>query len=55
MTTYKVGYFVGSLSSTSINRELSQVLIRDPQDRGRWQPAHLVQPAIVPFTVTGRG
>lgn len=28
MTTYKVGYFVGSLSSTSVNRELSQVLIR---------------------------
>ena len=27
MSTYKVGYFVGSLSSTSINRELSQVLI----------------------------
>lgn len=27
MTTYKVGYFVGSLSSTSINRELSRVLI----------------------------
>jgi chromate reductase len=28
MTTYKIGYFVGSLSSTSINRELSKVLIR---------------------------
>jgi chromate reductase len=28
MTTYKVGYFIGSLSSTSINRELSKVLIR---------------------------
>jgi chromate reductase, NAD(P)H dehydrogenase (quinone) len=28
MTTYKVGYFVGSLSSTSINRVLSQALIR---------------------------
>ncbi|MFC7245077.1 NADPH-dependent FMN reductase [Catellatospora aurea] len=28
MTTYKVGYFVGSLSSTSVNRELSRVLIR---------------------------
>ena len=27
MARYKVGYFVGSLSSTSINRELSQVLI----------------------------
>ena len=27
-TRYKVGYFVGSLSSTSINRELSQVLIK---------------------------
>jgi chromate reductase len=26
--TFKVGYFVGSLSSTSINRELSKVLIR---------------------------
>jgi chromate reductase len=28
MTTYKVGYFVGSLSSTSINRVLSKALIR---------------------------
>jgi chromate reductase len=28
MTTYKVGYFVGSLSSTSINRILSKSLIR---------------------------
>lgn len=28
MATYKVGYFVGSLSSTSVNRELSRVLIR---------------------------
>jgi chromate reductase len=28
MPTYKVGYFVGSLSSTSINRELSKALIR---------------------------
>ena len=28
MTTFKVGYFVGSLSTTSINRELAQVLIR---------------------------
>jgi chromate reductase len=28
MTTYKVGYFVGSLSSTSINRELALALIR---------------------------
>jgi chromate reductase len=33
MTTYKVGYFVGSLSSTSVNRELSQALIRlAPED-----------------------
>ena len=33
MSTYKVGYFVGSLSSTSINRELSKALIRlAPQD-----------------------
>jgi chromate reductase len=33
MATYKVGYFVGSLSSTSINRELSQALIRlAPED-----------------------
>ena len=30
MARYKVGYFVGSLSSTSINRELSQVLITWP-------------------------
>jgi chromate reductase len=28
VTTYKVGYFVGSLSSTSINRTLSKALIR---------------------------
>ncbi len=28
MATYKVGYFVGSLSATSINRELSKVLLR---------------------------
>ena len=28
MATYKVGYFVGSLSSRSINRELSKALIR---------------------------
>jgi chromate reductase len=28
MTTYKVGYFVGSLSSTSINRLLANALVR---------------------------
>jgi chromate reductase len=28
MTIYKIGYFVGSLSSTSINRVLSKALIR---------------------------
>ena len=28
MTTYQVGYFIGSLSSTSINRILSKALIR---------------------------
>ena len=33
MRTYKVGYFVGSLSSTSINRVLSRALIRlAPED-----------------------
>ena len=33
MAAYKVGYFVGSLSSTSINRELSKALIRlAPED-----------------------
>ena len=33
MSSYKVGYFVGSLSSTSINRVLSRALIRlAPQD-----------------------
>ncbi|QWZ10143.1 NAD(P)H-dependent oxidoreductase [Nocardioides panacis] len=33
MSTYKVGYFVGSLSSTSINRVLSRALLRlAPQD-----------------------
>ena len=28
MRTYEVGYFVGSLSSTSINRTLSRALVR---------------------------
>ena len=28
MTTYTVGYFVGSLSSTSINRQLAKALVR---------------------------
>jgi chromate reductase len=28
VTSYKIGYFVGSLSSTSINRELSKALIK---------------------------
>jgi chromate reductase len=33
MPRYKVGYFVGSLSSSSINRELSKVLLRvAPED-----------------------
>ncbi len=33
MSVYKVGYFVGSLSSTSINRVLSRALIRlAPED-----------------------
>lgn len=33
VTTYTVGYFIGSLSSTSINRTLSKALIRlAPQD-----------------------
>jgi chromate reductase len=33
MAGYKVGYFIGSLSSTSINRELSRVLIQlAPED-----------------------
>ena len=32
MTAYKVGYFVGSLSSTSINRILSKALIRVAPD-----------------------
>ena len=33
MTTYQVGYFVGSLSSTSVNRELAKALIRSaPED-----------------------
>jgi chromate reductase, NAD(P)H dehydrogenase (quinone) len=33
VTSFNVGYFVGSLSSTSINRELSRVLIRlAPED-----------------------
>ena len=33
MAKYKVGYFVGSLSSTSINRELSKAVIRlAPED-----------------------
>jgi chromate reductase len=32
MAAYRVGYFVGSLSSTSINRELSKVLLRVAPD-----------------------
>jgi chromate reductase len=33
MPTYKIGYFVGSLSSTSINRQLAEALIRlAPED-----------------------
>ncbi len=28
MTTHKVGYLIGSLSSTSINRKLAQALIK---------------------------
>jgi chromate reductase len=28
MATYKVGYFVGSLASTSINRLLAKALVR---------------------------
>lgn len=28
MTTYKIGYFVGSIASTSINRKLAQALIK---------------------------
>jgi chromate reductase len=28
MATYKIGYFVGSLSSTSINRRLANALVR---------------------------
>ena len=33
MPTYKVGYFVGSLSSTSINRELAKALVKlAPED-----------------------
>ena len=35
MVTYKVGYFVGSLSSTSINRLLAKAL-------GRLAPPELV-------------
>jgi chromate reductase len=32
MAAYKVGYFVGSLSSTSVNRELAKALIRVAPD-----------------------
>jgi chromate reductase len=32
MAKYKVGYLVGSLSSTSVNRELSKVLVRVAPD-----------------------
>ena len=28
MTTYQVGYFIGSLSSTSVNRELAKTLVQ---------------------------
>ena len=32
MDTYRVGYFVGSFSSTSVNRELAKALIRVAPD-----------------------
>ncbi|WP_218179364.1 hypothetical protein [Hydrogenophaga aromaticivorans] len=28
MATYKVGYFVGSLASTSLNRQLAKALVK---------------------------
>lgn len=31
MATYRVGYFVGSLSATSINRLLAKALVKLPQ------------------------
>ena len=62
MTRYKVGYFVGSLSPTSINREHSQVLIKlAPEDiefteipignRHRVQTADVVAERQVDHTV----
>jgi len=42
MTTYRVGYFVGSLSKHSINRKLAGALVRSPRSessaRGQRQP-----------------
>lgn len=46
MRTYKVGYFVGSLSSTSINRVLSKALIRLAREDLEFRAAHR-QPAVV--------
>jgi hypothetical protein len=47
MTTYKVGYFVGSLSSTSINRILSRALLRVAPGRPGVQRDSHRQPAVV--------
>jgi chromate reductase len=34
MTTYQVGYFVGSLATASINRLLAKALMRPPLPNG---------------------
>src|SRR5687767_6329314 len=41
MPVYKVGYFVGSLSSTSINRELARALIRLAPDDLDFEEIHI--------------
>jgi hypothetical protein len=66
MTTYRVGYFVGSLSSTSINRVLSKALIRLAPSPGLSRPDQteadpsagrhrLVDHQHTPREVQGRG
>jgi chromate reductase len=41
MTTYKVGYFVGSLASTSINRRLANALIKLAPEGLEFEEIHI--------------
>ena len=46
MATYKVGYFVGSLSSTSINRLLAKALVRLAPPALSRTPNSLLDPSV---------